>query len=327
MHRRYSKKNIPIEQLRALVATVDTGSFTRAAGSLDLTQSAVSAQVKRLGEILGGPVFERGDASQLTRRGVVVLEHARRILSENDQLLSLAGPNPAPRQLLIGFPPWWSYQRLIGLFPRFTAGPAGEKVSFRCDTIASLIRDLTAGSLDLAYLCNIANRPARAVVQWSEPLYWVKSPKLELVPGAPIPLVGWTGSFPDQIALKLLQDNDMPYVVAFSGPDPSARRAAVAAGIGVLLSLERTITRDMVVAREPHLPTPPNIKTGIFARDRLDLRRLSPFVKDLVEALKPRPVPEPAPQLVVNGVSLQPKRARRPKAWRPRALSSLQDAL
>lgn len=308
MHRRYSKKNIPIELLRALVATVDSGSYAKAADSLDLTQSAIAAQIRRLGQILGGRVFEEGTNYKLTHRGMVVLDDARRLLAINDQILSLAGPKPAPRQLLIGFPPWWSYRRLVEIFPRLLVGPAGEKVSFRCDAVSSLIRDLTAGSLDLAYLCNVPTPPARPVVQWSEPLYWVKSPKLVLRPEAPIPLVGWTGTFPDQIALKLLQDHDMRYVVAFSGPDPTARRAAVAAGIGVLLSLERTITAEMEVAREEHLPQPPSIKSGIFAREGLDLQRLAPFIRQVIEALEPQPILASSPAVVSNAKATRSNR-------------------
>jgi DNA-binding transcriptional LysR family regulator len=46
--------NIPTELLRTFVAVVDMRSFTRAAQSLGITQPAVSAQVKRLQQLLGG---------------------------------------------------------------------------------------------------------------------------------------------------------------------------------------------------------------------------------------------------------------------------------
>jgi DNA-binding transcriptional LysR family regulator len=45
--------NIPTELLRTFVAVVDMRSFTRAAQSLGVTQPAVSAQVKRLQQLLG----------------------------------------------------------------------------------------------------------------------------------------------------------------------------------------------------------------------------------------------------------------------------------
>ena len=51
--------NIPTELLRALIAVVDHGSFTKASVALGLTQPAVSTQIKRLQFLLGCEVFDR----------------------------------------------------------------------------------------------------------------------------------------------------------------------------------------------------------------------------------------------------------------------------
>lgn len=44
------KRNLDLAALRALVAIADFGSVTRAAQVLNLTQSAISMQIKRLEE-------------------------------------------------------------------------------------------------------------------------------------------------------------------------------------------------------------------------------------------------------------------------------------
>ena len=46
-------RNLDITTLRSFVAVADAGGVTRAAGYLNLTQSAVSMQLKRLEELLG----------------------------------------------------------------------------------------------------------------------------------------------------------------------------------------------------------------------------------------------------------------------------------
>ena len=46
-------RNLDLTALRAFVAVVDAGGVTRAAGLLNLTQSAVSMQLKRLEDSLG----------------------------------------------------------------------------------------------------------------------------------------------------------------------------------------------------------------------------------------------------------------------------------
>src|SRR4030088_1651736 len=109
MHRRHAKKNIPIELLRAVVAIVDGGGFTKAAETLALTQSAISAQIRRLTQIVGGDGLEKATVVRRTRRGMTVLNYARRILMMNDELLTLAGPSQGTQQLVIGLPAWWAY--------------------------------------------------------------------------------------------------------------------------------------------------------------------------------------------------------------------------
>jgi len=95
--------NIPIELLRTLVAVADLKNFTRAAQSLGLTQPAVSAQIKRLQNLLATELFDKSSAGVvLTREGKAVLTYARRLLSINDQILQVAVQEPSSRTLRVG---------------------------------------------------------------------------------------------------------------------------------------------------------------------------------------------------------------------------------
>src|SRR3954468_25032048 len=105
MHHRYDKSNIPIELLRTLVAISDTGSFTKAADALGLSQSAVSLQIKRLERLVAGELFRKsGSGHRLTEHGQVVAGYALRVLALNDQILALAGSDPKVRQIRLGIP-------------------------------------------------------------------------------------------------------------------------------------------------------------------------------------------------------------------------------
>ena len=53
------RRDIDTALLRAFVAVVETGSVTGAAALLNLTQAAVSQQLKRLEELFGTQLFER----------------------------------------------------------------------------------------------------------------------------------------------------------------------------------------------------------------------------------------------------------------------------
>ncbi|MEU5098735.1 LysR family transcriptional regulator [Streptomyces sp. NPDC020996] len=80
-----------LRQLEYLVTVVDTGSFTRAAELLHVTQPALSHQVRALETSLGGPLLERLPRTiRLTPLGRAVLPHARAALKDADRLRSAA---------------------------------------------------------------------------------------------------------------------------------------------------------------------------------------------------------------------------------------------
>jgi DNA-binding transcriptional LysR family regulator len=77
------------ELLQAFLAVADQRSFTRAAATLNRTQSAVSMQIKRLEERLGVELFHRTKANvDLSPSGEGLLGYARRILSLNDEAVA-----------------------------------------------------------------------------------------------------------------------------------------------------------------------------------------------------------------------------------------------
>src|SRR5215469_10204964 len=98
--------NIPTELLRTFVAVVDMRSFTRAAQSLGITQPAVSAQVKRLQQLLGGDLMDKSAPGvMLTPLGESVLGSARQMLAINDRILTLAAaPAAAATTIRVGVP-------------------------------------------------------------------------------------------------------------------------------------------------------------------------------------------------------------------------------
>ncbi|MET9662682.1 LysR family transcriptional regulator [Streptomyces sp. NPDC006510] len=80
-----------LRQLEYLVTVVDTGSFTRAAEQLHVTQPALSHQMRVLERTVGGPLLERLPRSvRLTPVGRAVLPHARAALAEAERLHTVA---------------------------------------------------------------------------------------------------------------------------------------------------------------------------------------------------------------------------------------------
>ena len=63
--------------LHTLVVVHETGSFTRAAEQLDLTQAAVSQHISRLETEFGPLLLRKPRQLELTPRGLVLLDFAR----------------------------------------------------------------------------------------------------------------------------------------------------------------------------------------------------------------------------------------------------------
>ncbi len=86
-----------LRDLKYLVALADTGHFGRAAERSFVSQPTLSAQLKKLEEYLGVKLVERQPKNlQLTEVGRQVVVRARRMLAEEEEIISLARNNADP---------------------------------------------------------------------------------------------------------------------------------------------------------------------------------------------------------------------------------------
>ncbi|MDA0353215.1 MAG: LysR substrate-binding domain-containing protein [Chloroflexi bacterium] len=78
-----------LSQLEYLVAVIEERSFTRAAARVHITQSGVSAQIRRLETELGATLIDRGSrVARPTAAGAAALEPARAALAAIEQVRS-----------------------------------------------------------------------------------------------------------------------------------------------------------------------------------------------------------------------------------------------
>ena len=88
-----------LSQLRTFREVAEALSFTRASQKLNMTQSAVSHQIKALERELGEPLFIRAKRGvKLSDAGKLALEYAERIIEEADALRErIGGDEHEPR--------------------------------------------------------------------------------------------------------------------------------------------------------------------------------------------------------------------------------------
>ena len=268
MHHRYDKTNIPIELLRALVAIAELGSFTKAGDALKLTQSAISAQIKRLQQLVGSEFFTR-PGLRLTGQGELVLGYAQRILAMNDQILSLSGAQ-SRGSLRIGIPVSLADYALPILFGQNANGRGMKHAQFRCDASEEMLKFLMGGRLDVAVLLCPSRTPSNIYSEWPDQMVFVCAPDLLLSPGAPLPLISWPGSVSDRLAIEACERHGVAYTVACVTADCHARSLAVQSGLGFAAMFERAIPPQLKIARDYFLPPLPKLTCGIYLREGLD---------------------------------------------------------
>ena len=144
-----------LQQLRYAVAVADARHFGRAAQACFVSQPALSAQVRELESRLGVQLFERSSRGVLvTRAGAQVIERARRVLREVDDLCDaaagaaggLAGP------LRLGVIPTIAPYVLPGAVRRIAEVYPAVELYLREDRTDALVSHLLAGELDLLLL-------------------------------------------------------------------------------------------------------------------------------------------------------------------------------
>lgn len=247
--------NLDVDLLRAFVAVVDAGTFTRAADVLGRTQPAVSLQIRRLEDQVRAPLFERsGRGVGLTTEGSALLPQARRLLRLNDEIISTLGTGDLEGEVRFGAPEDIATRHLPGILGAFARSHPRIKLSVTCDYTANLLDQLSRGALDLALIKREPMGPDLGVKVWSEPLIWVALDP-SVIETTPLPLI--VAPAPDiyrKRALAALQASGLPFREAFTSPSLAGQMAALRAGLGVGVLPAAMAPRDLSAVGAPLPP-------------------------------------------------------------------------
>jgi len=140
--------------LRTFVAVCDSGSFTKAAREVNLTQSAVSLHVKRLEDQVGSRLIVRNArAIRLTEQGEVLLSYARRILALYKEAEHRLGRDSGGL-VRIGAPEYFDLHTLSALLGQFSARYLAVRLQIELGIGPDISALLDEGELDLAIVSN-----------------------------------------------------------------------------------------------------------------------------------------------------------------------------
>lgn len=166
-------RNLDITALRSFVAIAETGGVTRAAGVLNLTQSAVSMQIKRLEESLDLKLLERsGRQVVLSPSGEQLLSYARRMVDLNDEIMVKLTDKGFEGEVSLGVPHDIVYPVVSKVLQQFRSQFPRVQVNLRASFTRQLQEGLAHGEFDLILTTEEALMPkgetlSRAALSWT----------------------------------------------------------------------------------------------------------------------------------------------------------------
>jgi DNA-binding transcriptional LysR family regulator len=143
-------RTLDLTALRSFVAVADAGGVTRAAGFLNLTQSAVSMQIKRLEEGLGLMLFARAARRlALTAEGEQLLGYARRMLALNDEAMARLTHDDFEGEIRLGVPHDIVYPAIPGILKWLAARYPRVRVNVVSSFTLLMKEEFGRGELDV----------------------------------------------------------------------------------------------------------------------------------------------------------------------------------
>ena len=263
---------LDFELLRTFAAVADCGGFHRAAERLNLTQSTVSQQVKRLELEVKRPLLRRTTRSvALTDDGEMLLGDARRLLQlEEAARHRLAAPRLSGL-VRVGVVEEIAGGSLPSSLGRFAAVHRNVKLEVQTGVSADLIGQLDAGRLDVVF----AKRPrgtSRGRLVWREPLLWAAADTFDFIPGTTLKLALYRErSVSREATLATLRDSDLTWEIVYTSPSLTGVRAAALAGLAITpLPASAMISGLRILGAEEGLPRLPDIEYAIYEKTQPD---------------------------------------------------------
>ncbi|PSM14376.1 MULTISPECIES: LysR substrate-binding domain-containing protein [Stenotrophomonas] len=261
-----------LDLLRALVMVADCGSFTTAATRLHSTQSTVSQKVRRLEELAGHRLLERGHRDvHPTDAGHTLLGYARRMLDLNEEMAQALAGATVETAVRIGVPEDFVNAQTTRMLAAFSRRHPQVKLEISSGLSRDLAHGFDHGELDLVLVKQRRNS-RQAVHCRREPMHWIDSLRSSCLLQDPLPLVTFPprGLYRDEM-IHAVEALGLRWRIAFTSSSLSGIQGAVADGIGISLLPRRAVTREhRIIDGERDLPVIDNYEIGLLHRPDAD---------------------------------------------------------
>lgn len=261
-------RNLDMTALRSFVAVVEAGGVTRAAGFLNLTQSAVSMQLKRLEESLDLKLLDRRSRRiSLTGAGEQLLGYARRILNMNDEVFARLTAQEFEGEIVLGVPSDIVYPAIPQVLQRFAIEYPRVKVQLLSSYTTRLKQQFARGEVDII-LTTEDRHDAGAETLIELPLIWIGAPGGQAWKSRPLRLAYERACIFRGPVQAALDNAGIPWEMAVESDSTRTIEASVSADLAVHTVLEGS--EPPHVERIQHggvLPDLPSTQINLYVSD------------------------------------------------------------
>ncbi len=275
-------RNIDLGALRTFLTVAEIGVLTHAAAQLNLTQSAVSLQIKRLEESFGQPLMRRGPRGvTLTSQGEQLLCYAKRLIALNDDAWAqMTAPQTkgeiqfgAPEDLLLPHAPR-AMQAFAAMYP-------DASVRLHSTLTSELKARLEEGALDLVLATEPELGPGGETLA-REPLVWMGAVGGSAWRRRPLPLGTVDRCMFTKPAIEALDAAGVDWRLELDAGTVQAVEACMVADMVVHLQMRSTIAPPFeIIEHGGQLPQLPHFLVNLYV-GKGPRRRLAERFADVI---------------------------------------------
>ncbi|HET8729339.1 MAG TPA: LysR family transcriptional regulator [Alphaproteobacteria bacterium] len=243
-------QSFDIDVLRTFRTVAQLGQFRAAAFHLNKTQSAVSMQIRRLEEQIGGRLLERDNRRiVLTPAGEDLLHHAGELLVAHDRIVASLDGGRTVGRIRFGLPEEYAGALLRRILPLFAAEHPDVQLELETAPSGTLREAVTGGRLDLALIVQQRRQVTdRDEILWHTTPVWVGPAGRRMSLEDPLPVALHLDRCPYRhAALEALSAAGRRWRTVLTSQSSAAVEACVEAGLALSVIDRSRVTSAMAV--------------------------------------------------------------------------------
>ncbi len=239
-------RNLDVTTLRSFVAVAQARGVTRAAGFLNLTQSAVSMQIKRLEEMLDQQLLDRtGRGVSLTPAGAQLLGYAQKMIELNDEAYARLTDKAWEGEIRLGVPADIVYPVIPQVLARMGRTHPRVKIQLNSSFTRVLKAQFARGEMDVILTTETVVESGGETLL-DVPLRWIGAPGGQAWRQRPLRIAfARTCGFRDE-AMRRLDAAGLDWDLAVDSDSDTTIDATVSADLAITARLDGHFADYMV---------------------------------------------------------------------------------